>query len=232
MMEYGFFGLLWESSLVIKVVFVVLIGMSLSSWSLILFKWWELSGASKDAAKVCEVVTGAATLLMATKSCGEDGCACKVVKAGGAELKRLKDTGLVTLDQGRLVLDSVRHALKNAVEVETERLYGSLSYLSTCAATAPLLGLFGTVWGIMSSFASITGGTGGVAEVAPGLAEALGTTAAGLMVAIPAVLAYNLYLKMLADTEGELNTLSDEFMNRVKGELVEIVAVKPLDSEA
>ncbi len=231
MMEYGFFGLLWESSLVIKVVFLVLIGMSLSTWSMIFFKWWELSGATKDAAKAREYVAGTTTIAAAIEACGEEGYASNVAGAAASELKRLKGTGLVSLDQGRLVLDSVRHALKGAVEVEAERLYGSLSYLSTCAATAPLLGLFGTVWGIMSSFSSITGGTGGVAEVAPGLAEALGTTAAGLMVAIPAVLAYNLYLKMLADTEGELNALSGEFMNRVKGDLVAMVALKPSDGE-
>lgn len=227
MTEYGFFGLLWESSLVIKVVFVVLIAMSVSTWSLIFFKWWELTNAGKQAVAARLAVAASGSVTEAVQACGEESCALAVASAGAEELLQLRNTGLATAEGGRLVLDSVRHALQEEAEAQSEKLYGSLSYLSTCAAAAPLLGLFGTVWGIMSSFSSITEGGAGVSEVAPGLAEALGTTAAGLMVAIPAVLAYNLFLKMLSGTEGELASLSGAFMSRLKGDLGDIVACKP-----
>lgn len=226
MTEYGFFGLLWESSLVIKVVFLVLIGMSVSTWSMIFIKWFELSRAGKNVVAAREGVEAADTVNAAVNACG-NGAALTVAEAGSGELNRLRSTGLATAEGGRLVLDSVRHVLKDTAQAESDRLYGSLSFLSTCAAAAPLLGLFGTVWGIMSSFASITGGAEGVAEVAPGLAEALGTTAAGLMVAIPAVLAYNLYLKMLSGVDTDLAGLSGALLNRVKGELADVVACKP-----
>lgn len=227
MSEYGFFGLLWESSLVIKVVFVVLAGMSVSTWSLIFYKWWELRGAAASTRAAGAEVERASSVAEAVSACAGEGPACEVVRAGSEELDRLRASALATAEAGRLVLDSLRHTLSDAAQAQSERLFGSLSYLSTCAAAAPLLGLFGTVWGIMSSFSSITGGTGGVAEVAPGLAEALGTTAAGLMVAIPAVLAYNLFLKMLASTESGLFELAGTFLNRVKADLPDITACAP-----
>ncbi|MGE4504062.1 MAG: MotA/TolQ/ExbB proton channel family protein [Desulfovibrionaceae bacterium] len=235
MTQYGFFGLLWESSLVIKVVFVVLFGMSVSTWGLIFAKWWELSRAAREARAVREEVAAAGSLEGARRAASgegeEPGAAKAVVLAGVEELERLRGVTLPGAERGRLVLENLRHALADAAREQADRLYGSLAFLSTCAAAAPLLGLFGTVWGIMSSFSSITGGAGGVAEVAPGLAEALGTTAAGLVVAIPAVLAYNLHLKMLGAIEAELAALGAAYMNRVKAELDAVAGCGPAPAE-
>ena len=186
MAEYGFFGFLWESSLIIKGVFFLLFGMSLSTWSLIFYKCWIFSQANKNILEMKKNINFAQN----TAGKFSAGVAHTVMQAGLSEKKRLQSLGLMHMENGRFALESIRYALHDTAATENERLYGSLSYLSTCATVAPLLGLFGTVWGIMSSFSSITGSGLGVAEVAPGLAEALGTTAVGLMVAIPAVLAY------------------------------------------
>jgi biopolymer transport protein TolQ len=102
-----------------------------------------------------------------------------------------------------------------------EGLFGSLSFLATCVNVAPFIGLFGTVWGIMHSFYAIgLMKRATLAAVAPGLAEALITTAIGLAVAIPASIAYNFLTRMLGRIEMALVELAGTFLKRVESELL------------
>jgi len=109
---------------------------------------------------------------------------------------------------------SVERALQRAVRVESARLSRSVSFLATTAAAAPFIGLFGTVWGIMNSFAMIgaTGSTS-IVTVAPGISEALINTAAGLFAAVPALLAYNFFGQRLRQARGEMEEFALEFLN-------------------
>jgi biopolymer transport protein TolQ len=111
-------------------------------------------------------------------------------------------------------LDSVERSLIRASRVEAARLSRYLSFLATTAAATPFIGLFGTVWGIMDSFANIGAlGTTSITAVAPGISEALINTAAGLFAAIPALLAYNLFVQRLRQARGEMEDFTLEFLN-------------------
>ena len=111
-------------------------------------------------------------------------------------------------------LDSVERSLVRASRIETARLSRFVPFLATTAAATPFIGLFGTVWGIMGSFANIgaTGSTS-ITAVAPGISEALINTAAGLFAAIPALVAYNYFVQQLRRARGEMEDFTLEFLN-------------------
>jgi len=111
-------------------------------------------------------------------------------------------------------LDSVERSLLRASRIEAARLSKYLPLLATTAAATPFIGLFGTVWGIMDSFANIGAmGTTSITAVAPGISEALINTAAGLFAAIPALLAYNHFVQKLRQARGEMEDFTLEFLN-------------------
>jgi biopolymer transport protein TolQ len=110
------------------------------------------------------------------------------------------------------VRDRVEKAMNVAIQRETEKLERGLSFLATVGSTAPFVGLFGTVWGIMNSFQAIASRQDTtLAVVAPGIAEALFATALGLLAAIPAVIAYNRFVNELGRYGGRLEAFADEF---------------------
>lgn len=111
-------------------------------------------------------------------------------------------------------LDSVERSLIRASRIESARLSRFVPFLATTAAATPFIGLFGTVWGIMGSFANIgaTGSTS-ITAVAPGISEALINTAAGLFAAIPALVAYNYFVQQLRRSRGEMEDFTLEFLN-------------------
>jgi len=111
-------------------------------------------------------------------------------------------------------LDSVERSLLRASRIEAARLSRYLPFLATTAAATPFIGLFGTVWGIMDSFANIGSmGTTSITAVAPGISEALINTAAGLFAAIPALLAYNHFVQKMRQARGEMEDFTLEFLN-------------------
>ena len=111
-------------------------------------------------------------------------------------------------------LDSVERSLMRATRIESARLTRFVPFLATTAAATPFIGLFGTVWGIMQAFGDIgaTGSTS-ITSVAPGISEALINTAAGLLAAIPALVAYNHFVQRLRHARGEMEDFTLEFMN-------------------
>ena len=119
-----------------------------------------------------------------------------------------------------MVVDNVRRSLRQGVNIEMARLTASLSSLATAANTAPFIGLFGTVWGIMNTFHAIGAmKSASLATVAPGISEALIATALGLVVAIPATVAYNSFLGRLDQLESRLVNFAGMFLNRVQREI-------------
>jgi biopolymer transport protein TolQ len=111
-------------------------------------------------------------------------------------------------------LDSVERSLLRASRIESARLSRYLPFLATTAAATPFIGLFGTVWGIMDSFANIGSmGTTSITAVAPGISEALINTAAGLFAAVPALLAYNHFVQKMRQARGEMEDFTLEFLN-------------------
>jgi biopolymer transport protein TolQ len=114
-------------------------------------------------------------------------------------------------------MDNLERSLKKASIDQGNRLERALSFLATTGNTAPFIGLFGTVWGIMESFRNIgMMGSASLAVVAPGISEALVATAAGLAAAIPAVVAYNYFLHKISLFRAEMEIFSSEFLSMVE----------------
>jgi biopolymer transport protein TolQ len=129
-----------------------------------------------------------------------------IFELGFREFARLRQQGPVPVDQ---LLEGARRSMRVGQLKEIDRLEHSLSTLATVGSTSPYVGLFGTVWGIMAAFSSLGNvQQATLAAVAPGISEALITTAIGLFAAIPAVVAFNRY----ADQVGRLEVRYDAFM--------------------
>jgi len=219
MPEFGFFELIMQATLVVKFVLGMLVCMSLFSWYIIFSKVISLSMAKKKITKNVSSFQDADGLRSAIKLMGRDthSPAYLVAVEGVNELNRMED---YSEDRLSIIMDNLRRALRQGVSTQLEGLSSSLSFLATCANAAPFIGLFGTVWGIMHSFHTIGQmKSAALATVAPGISEALVTTAIGLAVAIPATVAYNAILGMLNHVESELVSFAGVFLNRVQREL-------------
>jgi len=140
---------------------------------------------------------------------------------GYAELKKLmekgEEKGESTVISTELAgIDNIARALRRATTSEITRLEKYLTFLATTGSTAPFIGLFGTVWGIMTAFKGIgESGSASLSVVAPGIAEALVATAIGLVAAIPAVMGYNHFQNRIKVQIAEMDNFSTEFLNIV-----------------
>jgi len=138
-------------------------------------------------------------------------------RTGYLELKRLnKQTDGVERDpEGDL--ENIERSLRRSYIAELTVLEGLTPFLATVGSSAPFVGLFGTVWGIMDAFRNIgSKGSANLSTVAPGIAEALIATAIGLVAAIPAVMAYNFFARRIKVLANEMDTFSNDFLNLVK----------------
>ncbi|MDL2267893.1 protein TolQ [Desulfovibrio sp. OttesenSCG-928-G15] len=218
MADKGIIDMILDATLVAQLVLLLLIVMSVTSWTLIIFKWFALGRARKKAEAGIVEFTQARDLREAVQLLGTDPASplYHVAQQGVAEFNRLKEAG----NSGDVVADNVRRALRQGVTESMTRLGTSISVLATTANTAPFIGLFGTVWGIMHSFHMIAQQkSASLATVAPGISEALIATAVGLFVAIPATVGYNTFLNAMQTIEGELVNFAGVFLNRVQREL-------------
>jgi len=140
-----------------------------------------------------------------------------VFRAGYRELARIARTGRPT----KADVDNVERALRRAQSAELTRLENKVSFLATTASTAPFVGLFGTVWGVMNSFIAIHGEkSAGLDVVAPGIAEALIATALGLAAAIPAVMAYNYFVRRIRVVDSETSAFASDYLNIIRRHLL------------
>lgn len=140
-----------------------------------------------------------------------------VFRAGYRELARIARTGRPT----RGDVENVERALRRARRAELTRLESKVSFLATTASTAPFIGLFGTVWGVMNSFIAIHGQkSAGLDVVAPGIAEALIATALGLAAAIPAVMAYNYFVRRIRVVDSETSAFASDYLNIIRRHLL------------
>jgi biopolymer transport protein TolQ len=223
MVEIDLWSMVSRSSILIKFILAILVVMSLTSWTLIFFKLFQLDRARKKAVSDLSTFQTARNLRTAIRLLGQtpDSPSYQLVLEGVHEFKRLKKLDTPTDKVAGLFIENLRNALRQEVSCQVEGLFGSLSFLATCVNVAPFIGLFGTVWGIMHSFYAIgLMKRATLAAVAPGLSEALITTAIGLAVAIPASIAYNFLTRVLARIEIALIELAGTFLKRVESELL------------
>ena len=205
--------LLWDASWMVKMVMLILLVASVSSWMIIFRKRQMLTAAEKGADDFEERFWSGTDLTrlyekISRENAGNSGME-RVFEAGFREFSRARDQGRMT--PGVLV-EAAQRAMRIALARETDRLEHHLSYLATVGSTSPYIGLFGTVWGIMTSFhqlANVNQAT--IAMVAPGISEALIATAMGLFAAIPAVIAYNRYSNQVERLEMRYDNFTEEF---------------------
>ena len=206
--EHSALYLILHASLVVQLVMALLVAASILSWAIILQKSKVLKKARADAEEFEDRFWSGGDLADLYRTLERDTATgmAGIFVAGFREFSRLRHQRGIS---GAQLLEGSRRAMKVAQLRETDRLEQNLATLATIGSTSPYVGLFGTVWGIMSAFQ----GLGNVqqatlATVAPAIAEALIATAMGLFAAIPAVVAYNRY----ADQVGSLELLYDTFV--------------------
>jgi biopolymer transport protein TolQ len=207
--ELSIIRLVAEASIPVQIVIAMLAFASLASWAIIFRKRLVINRARREADQFENAFWSGGDLAQLYRGIESRGGATgmsSIFEFGFREFARSRQQGTTAADQ---LLEGSRRAMRVAQLKEIDRLEQSLATLASVGSTAPYVGLFGTVWGIMNSFTALGNvQQATLAMVAPGIAEALVATAVGLFAAIPAVLAFNRY----ADAVGRLEVRYDAFM--------------------
>lgn len=219
----GVAGLIAHAGWVARGVLLLLLAFSLVSWAIILYKGLVLHSASRQSETFLEI-------FRKSNKFSEVNAVCPQLRAsplvGVFQAGYLEVNQQVRGAQGREAaaarptvksLESLSRSLVRAGGVEVTRLERRLSFLATTASVTPFIGLFGTVWGIMDAFAEIgRAGSANLAVVAPGISEALITTAMGLLAAIPAAVFYNFFSSRVKVLSAQMDDFALEFLNIVE----------------
>lgn len=208
-------SLVSNASGVVIGVMALLALMSLVGWYIIGYKYLVIARASRESDEFLEAFWRHKDIEQVYKEAQRLGASplSKMFVAGYTELSKL--AGGTRDREGDL--ENVERALGKTQLKETTRLEAMTPFLATTGSAAPFIGLFGTVWGIMNSFRSIGAmKSASVQTVAPGIAEALIATAIGLVAAIPAVMAYNYFVRRIRVVASEMETFSKDFLNIVR----------------
>ena len=211
--DLSFVTLVTQASIVVQAVLLLLVALSVWSWWQIFLKAFQLKRAARDTdAFEDEFWKGGdlAELYQRASQSRAGGSLEHVFSAGFREYSKHRRQG----STAAVTLDSARRAMRAAYQREIDNLEAHLSGLATVGSVSPYIGLLGTVWGIMNAFrglANVSQAT--LAQVAPGIAEALIATAIGLFAAIPAVVAYNRYTHNVDRLAVRYETFIEEFSN-------------------
>lgn len=197
-----------------QAVLASLLLFSIFSWATMLVVWRRFGRAARSSRRFMAIFRKAKRLvdLQSAVAPLKQSPLSGLFKAGYAEIEAqiAHQGGAQTIRS----LDSVERSLIRASRIEAARLSRYVPFLATTAAATPFIGLFGTVWGIMGSFANIAAtGSTSITAVAPGISEALINTAAGLFAAIPALIAYNYFVQQLRRARGDMEDFTLEFLN-------------------
>ena len=217
-----------HAGLMVKFVLLLLLFFSVISWAIIFVKFRLLSKAKQETEEFMELFWENRDLKEIYKTC-EDltySPVARLFSSGYAEFNRIRkiqtsldsqeDRDAASRSQ-QVIMDNLERSLKKATIDQTSRLERGISFLATTGNTTPFIGLFGTVWGIMESFRSIgLKGAANLAVVAPGISEALIATAAGLVAAIPAVVAFNYYSHKMGALGSEMDIFTSDFLSTVE----------------
>lgn len=206
---------------VVKLVLFILISFSITSWTIIFIKLRFFRNARQETDYFLDVFWESTDLTEIYKESKElpYSPVAQMFKRGYTELvriKKMKAGGAPGGSKINGVSETFERALRRVTVSENSRMEKAVSFLATTGNTAPFIGLFGTVWGIMESFREIgTSGSASLAVVAPGISEALIATAVGLAAAIPAVIAFNYFNSKSAKLGAEMEIFSADFLSLV-----------------
>jgi biopolymer transport protein TolQ len=210
--DLSIWALVIDASPIVQAVMLLLMGASVASWAIIFKKSRVISTSRRQAEKFETAFWSGgdlSTLYRSIETKGRAGTGEQsIFESGFGEFSRLRQTGTPS----EQLLEGARRAMRVAQMRELDRLESNLAMLATIGSTSPYVGLFGTVWGIMSAFHNLGNAQQAtLAAVAPGIAEALIATAIGLFAAIPAVVAYNRLSDQVSRLELRFDTFVEEF---------------------
>ena len=218
----GLFYMLGGAGPVVKFVMLLLLFFSITSWAIMFIKFRYIRKAFRESADFTDIFWQCRNLADAfakAKALRSSPIARIFISAymemARSEGRDKKKAGVKRIDQLHFQsIGSVKRSINRSISVEIRRLSQLVPFLATAGNTAPFIGLFGTVWGIMNTFQGIgLSGSASLAIVAPGISEALIATAAGLAVAIPSVIAYNYFTDRIRILDSELKSFSSDLLN-------------------
>ena len=209
--EFTLMSLFFRADLVVKLVILMLFAASIFSWAIIIQKIRLFRNIKKLSDEFDSI-------FWSGKSIKE--IQAKFLESESFPVKNVFDEALKEIKKSESeksiasLPDRLDTVIESSIELESEKLSSLFNYLATIGSTSPFIGLFGTVWGIMNSFQSIAiSKNTSLAVVAPGIAEALFATALGLLAAIPAVIAYNLFTGQVNKEAARMYRFKDQFKN-------------------
>jgi len=218
----GLFYMLSGAGPVVKFVMLLLLFFSITSWAIVFIKFRYIRRAFKESADFtdifwqCRNLNDAFSKAKALRSSP----IARIFISAYMEMARSdgrdkKKQGMRQSEKSYFQsMGNVKRSINRSINVEVRRLSQLVPFLATAGNTAPFIGLFGTVWGIMNTFQGIgLSGSASLAVVAPGISEALVATAAGLAVAIPSVIAYNYFTDRIRVLDSELKSFSSDLLN-------------------
>ena len=209
--EFTLMSLFFRADLVVKLVILILFAASIFSWTIIIHKirlFRSLKKISKQFEEEFWSGRSIKEIASTTHHLSESPIKYVFLEAVD-EIEKSNKDAKKNIDS---ITDRINRIMEAAIDFQNEKLSLYFSYLATIGATTPFIGLFGTVWGIMNSFQSIAiSRNTSLAVVAPGIAEALFATALGLLAAIPAVIAYNIFTSQVNDENARMYRFKEHF---------------------
>ncbi|WP_028584266.1 protein TolQ [Desulfogranum mediterraneum] len=227
-MTLSIIEMMLNAGFMVKMVMITLLTFSLISWSIIVMKYLLFKRAQAASQAFLDDFWNSKTLNEAFTAAQKynQSPEASVFITGYSELKKISSSragndASSTLEMQLATMENLKRSVRKAQVMESDRISRSLAFLATTGSATPFIGLFGTVWGIMTSFKDIgERGSASLAVVAPGISEALVATAAGLAVAIPAVIFFNFYSNKLADAESDIANFSTDFLNLIERDIL------------
>jgi len=218
----GLFYMLSGAGQVVKFVMLLLLFFSITSWAIMFIKFRYIRKAFKESTEFTDIFWQCRNLADAFSKAKafRSSPVARIFISAYMEMSRSeskeKQQAQITRTQSSYfqIIGSIKRSLNRSINVEVRRLVQLVPFLATAGNTAPFIGLFGTVWGIMGTFQGIgLSGSASLAVVAPGISEALIATAAGLAVAIPSVIAYNYFTDRIRVLDSELQSFTSDLLN-------------------
>ena len=209
--EFTLMSLFFRADLVVKLVILILFAASIFSWTIIIHKIRLFRSLNKLTKSFEEIFWSGKSLKSISLDAADisDSPIRSVFLDAIDEVEKSKTISSKNYES---VSKRIERVMDASIDLETEKLSENFGYLATIGSTTPFIGLFGTVWGIMNSFQSIAiSRNTSLAVVAPGIAEALFATALGLLAAIPAVIAYNIFTSQVNDQNAKMYRFKEHF---------------------
>jgi len=216
--DLSLIALVAQASWVVKAVMLVLLFASVTSWWLIFEKWFSLRRERREAEPFEKDFWGGGhkKILERVDEEGRRSSLEEVFRAGMREFRAKRERAV----DSQAVVESARRAMRAAYQREMDQVESYLPFLATVGSVSPYVGLLGTVWGIMNAFMGLSNvAQTTLAQVAPGIAEALIATAIGLFAAIPAVIAYNRFTHDIDRLANRYDIFMEEFSNILQQEV-------------